>query len=306
MEWFIIWILVWLIEWFVESYMQWPTEWLKEWMNPIVISGVLSGIATFIIAFITMKSVSLTERNLNITERLAESTEQYVHLTEGLVKAANKPEIVVSIRPDELNFYLLMLHIENVGTGTAYNVEFKTDFSRKLDMERTLGEIHFLKFGLPNFESGLKIPHFLLSVLEKGNYEKQKQKLLKVEVTYQDSAGHDYNGTFDLDFGMWEGLARAGSPPSVKMANALDGIQKSLNNFMTSRKPPIVLTGRLSEHYLLGKEKILLSRMRYLPYEVQQELLQELSIAVAQKERENPKANRNSFFEKHTSRYNVT
>ena len=281
------------------------TEWLKEWLNPI--SGVLSGVATFIIAFITMKSVRLTEKNVAITERLATATDKYVRLTGELVEATNKPEIVVSLRPDELNFYLLMLHIENVGTGIAYNIKFETDFDRKPDGERALGEAHFLKHGLPNLKPRLQVPHFLLSVLETGNYEEQKQEPLIINVTYQDSTGRDYKNTFDLDFGMWEGLARVGSPPPpVRTAKAVEGIQTSLNNFMRGGNPPIVLTRRLSEHRLLEDEKMVLNRMRYLPQEVQWELLKELSISVAQKERENPKANRVSFFKKWMSQYKGT
>ena len=291
MEWFIVWLLMGLMEWLVE-WIKLPTEWLKEWLNPIVISGVLSGVATFIIAFITMKSMKFTERS--------------VSLTEELVKSTDKPRIVVSLRPDELNLYLLMLHIENVGTGIAYNVKFKTDFDRKPDGEIPLGEIHFLKHGLPNLKPHLQVPHFLLSVLETENYEKQKQESLRIKVTYQGSTNQKYKDTFDLDFGMWEGSARVGSPPSVRTAKAREGIQTTLNNFMRGSSPPLVLTRGISEHRLLEGEKMVLNRMRYLPQEVQWELLQELSVSVAQKERENPKANRNSFFKRHTSQYNVT
>ena len=289
MEEFLILIMEWFIMSLMEWLMTWPIEWLKE-LDPI--SGILSAAATFTIAFITMKSVSLTEKSVNFTE--------------DLVKSTNKPEIIVSLRPDESNIYLLMLHIENIGTGTAHNVKFKTDFSRKPDGEMPLGEIRFLKDGLDYFEPGLKIAHFLLSVLEKEKFEKQKQQSLKVDVTYKDSTNQHYNVPFNLDFGMWEGLTRVGDPPIVKMAKEVEGIQQNLNNFMSSRKPPIVLTGPLSEHQLLGNEKILLSKMRYLPIAVQKELLQELSVVIAQKERENPKANRASFFEKRMSQYNVT
>lgn len=299
MERFVMLIMEWLIIPLMEWLVQWSSEWLKEWLGPI--SGILSAVATFIIAFITMKSVGITRHMAESTDQYVRLTEDYVHLTADLVKSTDKPVIIVSLRPDELNFYLLMLHIENVGTGTAYNVKFSTDFCRKPDGERALSEIQVLQCGLPNFEPGLKISHFLLSVLEEENFEKQKQQPLRVDVTYQDSTDQCYNTPFDLDFGMWEGLARVGEPPIIKMAKAVEGIQTSLNNFMRGSNPPIVLTRKLSEHRLLEGEKMVLNRMRYLPKEVQWELLKELSIAVAQRERENPKKNRASFFEKRMS-----
>ena len=139
---------------------------------------------------------------------------------------------------------------------------------------------------------GQKIETFLVSVIERQDLFKRGP--FNIIVDYM-----------DLDFKQWANLTQLKPPPLFEIAKSTEGIQKNLDKFMDSRNPPIVLTGAISEHRLLGSEKVLLRRMRYLPVEVQKELLQELSVAICHKERENPKANRASYFEKLMSRSNT-
>ena len=46
-------------------------------------------------------------------------TGYYVYLTWRMLKANNTPEIAVSLRPHEAHVNLVMLCIENIGTGAA-------------------------------------------------------------------------------------------------------------------------------------------------------------------------------------------
>ena len=46
----------------------------------------------------------------------------YVYLTWRLLKANNTPEIVVFLRPHQVHVQLVMLCVENIGTGAAYDL----------------------------------------------------------------------------------------------------------------------------------------------------------------------------------------
>lgn len=149
-----------------------------------------------------------------------------VILTYTTLKNADRPEIVVFLRPHETHLSCLMLCIENVGTGRACDVRFKTNFS-----STPLEEPNFLKKGLASLERGQKINHFLVSVI--GKLEELKQTPLEITVIYTDSKGRKRKGRkrtrdFRLDFGELEGLSSIGKTPLVEIADAAKNIEKVL------------------------------------------------------------------------------
>ena len=147
----------------------------------------------------------------------------YVHSRRRLAKTANeteniskpesteKPEIVVFLRPHPSSVECLMLCIENIGTGTAYNVQFGTGASGTapfITPSSNFGDVkllkknNFLQKGIGCFGPGQKIEQFLISLI--GGLSEELKQPLQISVTYKDSLDHTYENRYVLDFGDFE------------------------------------------------------------------------------------------------------
>ena len=115
-----------------------------DWLNSN--DGAVIGIATVVLVVITG---------------------YYVYLTWRMLKANNTPDIAISLCPHEAYLPCVMLRIENIGTGAARKILFRTDLSFSADGETALEEVGFLKNGIDYLGPGQKIEHFLVSVLGK-------------------------------------------------------------------------------------------------------------------------------------------
>lgn len=219
-----------------------------------------------------------------VTLTLMGITAYYAYLTGRLLKATDTPEIVISLRPHEISVNLVMLCIENVGTGVARNVKFTTDPSVVPSLDIPFENIGFLKSGIGYFEPRRKIEQFLVSVI--GKFDELKQAQLKITVTYEDSANRKYERIFPLDFSEGVGFSQIGSPPLYEIAKAAKEIQKDLHNIATGSRKPIVLTEPLSEYRLEKHVNSLENRMRQFSSEIQQEILQEVDVIVNKREHE--------------------
>lgn len=211
-------------------------------------------------------------------------TAYYAYLTRQLLKANNTPEIAISLRPHEISVNLVMLCIENVGTGAAHDVKFTTDPPSIPSLDIPFEKIGFLKSGIGYFEPGRRIEQFLVSVVDK--FDELKQTQLKIAVTYKDSTNHKREGVFHLDFNEGVGFAQIGSPPLYEIAKTIKKIQEDLQRVATGSRKPIVLTEPLSEHRLSQRADSLENRIEQLPKEVQQEILQEVNVFVSKREQE--------------------
>ncbi len=232
-----------------------------EWLNAN--SGVIIAIATVVLVGITGI---------------------YVYLTWRLLKANNTPEIAVSLRPHEISVNLVMLCIENIGTGSAHDVQFTTDPAVIPCLDIPFEKIGFLKSGIAYFEPGRKIEQFLVSVI--GKFEELKETQLKITVTYKDSTNYKRERTFVLDFEESVGFSQIGSPPLYEIAKTIKKIQEDLHHITTGSRKPIILTEPLSEHRRQEFTNSLENRIKHLPKEVQEKILQEVDIVVSKGEQE--------------------
>lgn len=123
------------------------------------------------------------------------------------IRQPEKPEIVVFLRPHAVSVRCLMLCIENLGTETAYNVQFGTEGSRTapfLTPSSNFGDANLLKNGIGCFGPGQKIEQFLISLREE--LPEELTHPLQLSVTYTDSRNHRYEHRYTLDFGEFESL----------------------------------------------------------------------------------------------------
>lgn len=232
-----------------------------DWLNAN--DGAIIGVATLVLMGITA---------------------YYAYLMRQLLKANDTPEIAISLRPHEISVNLVMLCIENVGTGAAHDVKFTTDPPSLPSLDIPFEKIGFLKGGIRYFEPGRKIEQFLVSVI--GKFDELKQTQLKITVTYKDSTNHKCEQIFHLDFSEGVGFSQIGSPPLYEIAKTIKKIQEDLHRIATGSRKPIVLTQPLSEHRIGKRVDSLESRMKQLPEEVQQEILQEVNVLVSKREQE--------------------
>ena len=239
-----------------------------EWLNAN--SGAIIGITTVVLVGITG---------------------YYAYLTWRLLKANNTPEIAISLRPHEAHINIVMLYVENVGTGAAHNLQFKTVPASIPNLDIPLEKIGFLKSGIAYFEPGRKIEQFLVSVT--GKFEELKQTPLEITVTFKDSVDKQHERTFNLDFAENQGLATIDRPPLFEIAKATKEIQKDLNHITTGFRKPIILTQPLSDHHPRQFANSLESRIEGLPEEVQEEIFQELDTVIRKREQEALKKERN-------------
>ena len=219
-----------------------------------------------------------------VTFLLTGITAYYAYLTRQLLKANDSPEIAISLRPHEISVNLVMLCIENVGTGAAHDVKFTTNPSSIPNLDIPFEKIGFLRSGIHYFEPGRRIEQFLVSVI--GKFDELKQTQLEVTVTYKDSTNHTHEQIFHLDFSEGVGFSQIGSPPLYDIAKTIKKIQKDFHRIATGSQKPIILTEALFEHRLGQYANSLEHRIKQLSKEVQQEILQEVDVVISKREQE--------------------
>ena len=122
------------------------------------------------------------------------------------------PEIVVFLRPHLSSVQCLMLCIENIGTGAAYNVQFGTgpSFVMGNSPSSNLGDVKSVKKndifqkGFRCFGPGQKIEQFFIFLIDKLPEDLKHSR--QISVTYKDSLNHPYENRFSFDFSNFESL----------------------------------------------------------------------------------------------------
>lgn len=155
-----------------------------------------------------------------------------------------KPEIVVYLRPHVSSVQCLMLCVENIGTGTAYNVQFETRAARALTPAanssdvRFLNENNLLRKDIGCFGAGQKIEQFLMSLI--GGLSEELKHPLQISVTYTDSLNHPHENRYTFDFSEFESLVQINSTQekaTLDLKSLIDVIQTGFNQ-----------VAKLSEH----------------------------------------------------------
>ena len=176
-----------------------------DWLNSN--SGAITAIATAVLAIIAVI---------------------YVIFTYRIVRATNQPEIMVYLRPHEVDVNFVVLWIENTGTGVAREVRFTGDLSLGFQSITPFKDIGFLKNGIDLLGPGQKIEHCLGSILE--NPEALKRAPFEITVTYSDSfANHEEKKIFHLNSREFIGVGTIGGSPPHEIAKATKEIQKDLH-----------------------------------------------------------------------------
>ena len=117
---------------------------------------------------------------------------------------AQKPKIAIApyCFVDQTRRTLICLHIENIGPGPAYDVQFETDANFRLDTWISLGDIYIFKNGINYLKPGGEKN----CAITRNELERQKETPLKFDVTYKDRRNKEYSESFDIDFNETRGV----------------------------------------------------------------------------------------------------
>ena len=126
-------------------------------------------------------------------------------MTDKLLKATDRPEIVVSLHIDRLRdnsaVYLKFICVENVGTGVARGLNFGGDLDFKTVDGIRLNEIHFIDKGIDALPPGKERCHQVTLTRGPANDPDVGQyDPVVITVSYKDTVGAGHRRKFTLDF----------------------------------------------------------------------------------------------------------
>ena len=160
----------------------------------VAIAVIITGIATFVLAVTTWRYVRLTK------DILEENRQMRID--------AQTPKIAINpccffVR--EPNRTLICLCIENVGPGSAYDVQFKTYPNFKMSAWHSLEDVHIIRKGINYLKPGGQKN----CEITRNEFERQKEILLNITVSYKDSRNKEYREHFCIDFNETRGVLDA-------------------------------------------------------------------------------------------------
>lgn len=134
-------------------------------------------------------------------------TKKYVLLTQDILQATNKPQVIMFLHYSHSS---ISLCVQNIGTGYASDIEFSGDLSFKtIDRfgreGKALKDIEPFKRGINFLGTGHKINTSLCDGRDVQGLEKRSFKIL---VSYKDSADKTFKQLFPFDLGNWENTSQ--------------------------------------------------------------------------------------------------
>ena len=168
---------------------------------------MIENISTIIIAVSALATAGATIVLAIITKR-------YVQLTQDILKATNKPEIIMFFHYGENSVNLC---VQNIGAGYATDIKFTggLSFSPIDPGDKALKELEPYKSGIDYLGCGHKIETFLFSTHHYTHKIAVRfNQPLNITVTYKDSANTEYEKTCLFDFHNWENTKHFISPQS--------------------------------------------------------------------------------------------
>ena len=158
---------------------------------------------------------------------LAVITRRYVRITKDILKATNKPQVILYLHSDRR---YVSLCVENIGTGYASDITFKGSFLsfKQIRLDGLpLGELEPFKSGINYLGSGYKIETYLFPGGRVGDLP---EKSYDIVVTYKDSTGAEEEEPFSFYFGNWADTSQFVSPQKDDASDRLNRIAGAIEN----------------------------------------------------------------------------
>ena len=118
--------------------------------------------------------------------------------------------------------------IQNIGTGCAFDIEFSgnfDDFRAQAD-DKTLGGWDIIKNGISFLGQNKRYQRVLYFVYEPEN---MPEKILTINVIYEDSTKNKHWKTYHLNFKQVESYPQKGDPSLESIADSLLCIEENMS-----------------------------------------------------------------------------
>lgn len=210
---------------------------------------MIENISTIVIAFAALVTAGATIV-------LAVITKRYVILTQDILKATNKPKVILFLRYSHPS---ISLCVQNIGTGYAADIEFSGDLSFKtIDRygreDKTLKDIEPFKSGINFFGTGHKIGTYLCG---DGDIQDLKKRSFKILISYKDSANKTFKDYYDFDLGNWENTSQFITPYTDDVANAIERVAEKINRLILNNSGRDRMNRRVEQHIKIPDTKLL-------------------------------------------------
>jgi hypothetical protein len=181
-------------------------------------SGAFTVIFTLVVAAATVFYAILTRQLVGETMRMR--------------TAQTDPHVAVRIEPSDLWINLVLLVVENVGAGPAYDVRLSVAPDFVTANKQSLSELGMLKHGLPYMAPGQRVSHFLASVTDDmPDFDKDEKRYnFTVTTRYKSVTGTQHEFQYPIDFKQLIGLSTIGEPPLREIGKQLEKLAKSLSS----------------------------------------------------------------------------
>ena len=202
------------------------------------ISTIITAVSPFLTAAATIVLVGITW--------------WYVRLTQEILKATNKPQVILYLHYDSRD---VSLCVENIGTGYASDVNFDGSLLSFKQMRLdglTLEELEPFKSGINYLGSGYKIETYLFSSGQLSSIEKKPYNIV---ANYKDSTNTPEEEKFTFEFGNWANTSQFVSPQKDDASDRLNRIARAIENLRDNRDNDFLRSIQIGE-FLKKLERI--------------------------------------------------
>lgn len=178
-------------------------------------------------------------------------------------KSHSDPKVSVCIYIDDWYLRFNYIKIINEGMGPAYNITFSIvadeDKCHKSIIE-SICKLKFLNSKIDYLPSGGEIKSFLYDSAE---IDFKDDNMLRIDVNYQNALQEKFFNSYTIDFGIFEGISRLGKPETLRIADALEKIDKGIEK-ITSPGCQLNIIRYTPEHISKEREKRLEGNRKYV------------------------------------------
>jgi hypothetical protein len=169
---------------------------------------------------------------------VAAATVFYALLTRALVaetrrmrEAQTEPQVTIRVESSEQWINFLMLIIENIGGGAAYELRLAATPDFEDVPGRPLSAFGPFKHGVRMLAPRQRISTLLVNIVGRASEIEHPEEPLafSVRAQYRGALGKQYDESFPIDFKHLVGSRTLGKPPLHAIAGSLDDIQKTLS-----------------------------------------------------------------------------
>ena len=176
-------------------------------------------ISTIVIAISAVVTATATVILAKITSRYAETTDK-------ILRAANKPEVILYLSPE---VGTMNLCIQNIGMGYASNIKFTVDYppNHTSPSGEKFENSDVCKNGIDYLGHEHKEKVLLFFLDDILNLPKHS---FNITATYKDSANTEHKKTFKFEIRNWKNISQFRTPQVSDVAVALQNINETLKS----------------------------------------------------------------------------